>query len=89
MRGIEELTDYTLLVNGKLSRRSKVEGVKNSLVEKDETESPLTKKVKKKVFQVTDVEQSIKIESKNEKREKKTKKVDKPAINLKCFQQVG
>ena len=73
MRGIEELTDYTLLVNGKLSRRSKVEGVKNSLVEKDETESPLTKKVKKKVFQVTDVEQSIKIESKNEKRERKKK----------------
>ena len=73
MLGIEELTDYTLLVNGKLSRRSKVEGVKNSLVEKDETESPLTKKVKKKVFQVTDVEQSIKIESKNEKRERKKK----------------
>ena len=60
-------------MNGKLSRRSKVEGVKNSLVEKDETESPLTKKVKKKVFQVTDVEQSIKIESKNEKRERKKK----------------
>ena len=54
-------------MNGKLSRRSKVEGVKNSLVEKDETESPLTKKVKKKVCQVTVVEQSIKIESKNEK----------------------
>ena len=73
MRGIEELTDYTLLVNGKLSRRSKVEGVKNSLVEKDETESPLTKKVKKKVFQVTNVEQSIKIESKNEKRKNNKK----------------
>ena len=73
MLGIEELTDYTLLVNGKLSRRSKVEGVKNSLVEKDETESPLTKKVKKKVFQVTNVEQSIKIESKNEKRKNNKK----------------
>ena len=60
-------------MNGKLSRRSKVEGVKNSLVEKDETESPLTKKVKKKVFQVTNVEQSIKIESKNEQREKNKK----------------
>lgn len=73
MRGIEELTDYTLLVNGKLSRRSKVEGVKNSLVEKDETAAPLTKKVKKKVFQVTNVEQSIKIESKNEKRKNNKK----------------
>ena len=60
-------------MNGKLSRRSKVEGVKNSLVEKDETESPLTKKVKKKVFQVTNVEQSIKIESKNEKRKNNKK----------------
>ena len=60
-------------MNGKLSRRSKVEGVNNSLVEKDETAAPLSKKVKKKVFQVTNVEQSIKIESKNEKRKNNKK----------------
>jgi hypothetical protein len=47
--------------------------VNNSLVEKDETAAPLTKKVKKKVFQVTNVEQSIKIESKNEKRKNNKK----------------
>ena len=98
--GIEELTDYTLVVKGKKSGKVlkrelsakksshfKVDGGKSSFVEKDEAEAPPTKKAKKNVFQVTEVEQSIKIESKKEK--KKNKKVDKPAINLKCFQQVG
>ena len=94
--GIEELTDYTLVVKGKKSGKVlkrelsakksshfKVDGGKSSFVEKDEAEAPPTKKAKKNVFQVTDVEQSITIESKKEK--KKNKKVDKPAINMNVF----
>jgi len=91
--GIEELTDYTLVVKGKKSGKllKRKLSAKKSLhsdyidngedCENNEQASPC-KKSKKNVFQVTDVDENVKTDI---IKKKKKKKVVKPAINLSVF----
>ena len=99
--GIEELTDYTLVVKGKKSGKAlkrELSAKKNSLLypeasngELGHNEEPSTKKSKKNVFNVTDIgppELPVMKDDENTKKKvkaKKKKKNEKPAIDLSVF----
>jgi len=103
--GIEELTDYTLVVKGKKSGKvlkrelsaKKSTHFKNDDVKgveiQDNSEGPPIKKTKKNVFQVTDVETVIELidekEDSRKNKKKKYKKGEKPAINLSVFNKLS
>merc|ERR1712096_382936 len=98
--GIEELTDYTLVVKGRksgkvlkrdLSAKQSSHFKSDDNVARDESEAPPKKKMKKNVFQVTDVESltesvdKLAENKKQKKTKKKNKKLVKPAIDLSVF----
>jgi len=106
--GIEELTDYTLVVKGKKSGKTlkrDLSAKKSSLLKAEvgndgaTDDEPSAKKVKKNVFQVSDITPLENNSKENEiakphedsvkKKKAKKKKQNKPAINLSVFEKIS